>query len=132
MTVDATGLERAFRENALVKCGLVRDGFVNGAQSRCSRRSGKLAASIVGTEPVDAGTTIECTITVGEDYGLFQDQGTGIYGPEGQRIKGNPLLAFDWPAAGGLVIVHSVAGSPGTHFWTDTVSDWPNILRAVA
>lgn len=99
-------------------------------QSRASRRSGTLAASIMADDVVDDGARLTVRVHVDADYARYQDEGTGVYGPEGQRIQGNPLLAFDWPAAGGMVIVHSVAGSPGTHFWTESLKSWPDILRA--
>lgn len=118
------------REIGMTGMSRMTTEFVDRAQSRVSRRTGNTAASIHATDPVDLGNAIEARILVDEESGKYQDEGTGIYGPEGQPIQGNPLLAFDWPAAGGLVIVHSVKGSPGTHFWTRTVEDWPDIVRA--
>lgn len=130
MPVDASALEQRLREMAVEEADKLADRVVEIAQSRCSRRTGTLADSISNEGAVSTGNGATAHVVVGEDYGKYQDEGTGIYGPEGTRIEGNPLLAFDWPAAGGLVIVHSVAGSPGTHFWTDTVNDWPSIVAS--
>jgi hypothetical protein len=129
--VDTSSLVAGFQALALQAATNMRDDFVERAKGRCSRRTGAEADSIAGSDPVDAGDgliTWECW--VGADYGKYQDEGTGIYGPEGKRITrpGGGPMAFDWPAAGGVVIVMSIAGAPGTHFWTDTVADWPDIV----
>lgn len=130
MAVDTSGLEAALRDLAIQASQRLGDEFVSRAQGRCSRRSGNLANSIVADGPADNGSVISNHVIVGEDYGQYQDEGTGVFGPEGHRIEGSPLLAFDWPAAGGLVIVHSIAGAPGTHFWSETVNEWPDIVAA--
>lgn len=124
-------IEQRLQDLALAKADQIADAFVSAARGRCSRRTGALADSIQSLGAESTGTGASCFITVGEDYGVYQDQGTGVYGPEGAPIEGHPLLAFDWPAAGGKVIVHSVKGSPGTHFWSDTVADFPNIVASV-
>lgn len=130
MGADASAVERLLRQRARDWTDRLADGVVRGAQQRTSRRTGALHDSIAATPAADSGDTFVAHVRVGADYGKFQDEGTGVYAPGGTRIQGNPLLAFDWPAAGGLVIVHSVAGSPGTHFWSETMGDWPNIVRA--
>lgn len=131
MSVDTSGLEQALTARSVELCNALGDAFVAAAQSRCSRRSGALAESIAHDDATETGAGAACTITVGEEYGIYQDEGTGVYGPDGAPITGNPLLAFDWPAAGGLVIVHSVQGAPGTHFWTDTVAEWGSIVGSL-
>jgi hypothetical protein len=67
----------------------------------------------------------------------YQDEGTGIYGPVGERItspNGRPL-AFFWKRMNVEMVVWSVAGSPATHWWsqTCTAAAWAEVLaEAVA
>lgn len=134
MAVDASRLEQGLRQQAMIWLDRADQQFVDRARVRCSRRTGALADSIEATPATDEGTRITAEIHVGEDYGRWQDEGTGIYGPDGGRIyplKPGGVLAFDWPAAGGMVFFRSVAGSPGTRFWSDTVDDWPSIVASL-
>jgi hypothetical protein len=92
-------------------------------QAHASRRSGDLAAGISATPPALNDTQVQSQITSAADYSKFQDEGTGIYGPNQARIfpKTAKVLRFDWPAAGGIVFAKSVAGAPGTHFFHDAM-----------
>lgn len=110
------------------------DAFVDRARGYCSRRTGKLADSITADDPELHGTYVTVRVHVEEEYGKFQNEGTGIYGPTGQRIEPTnaQALAFDWPAAGGLVIVKSVRGSEATHFWDRTKDEFGSIVAEVA
>lgn len=108
------------------------EATVTALQSRVGRRTGTLHDSIEAGEPRDEGDSVTVEITVGAEHGKFRNEGTGVYGPTGRRIQGSPLLAFDWPAAGGLVIVHSVAGAPGDHWWDETLKQWGSIVAGVA
>lgn len=139
MAVDTTRLEEALRAMAFDLDDRLGAAFVDGAQGRCSRRSGTLADSIHVTDVSDSGNSVTAHVIVdaqsenGEYYGQYQDEGTGIYGPDGAPIVPTSarVLRFDWPAAGGIVFAHSVQGSPGTHFWSDTVADWTTIVQSV-
>lgn len=131
MPVDTSALEAGLRRKAVEWAGQIGDGFVDYAKAGVSRRTGATADSIEHDAPVENGDSVTVRCVCNEPSGQYQDEGTGIYGPTGQRIEGNPLLAFDWPAAGGLVIVHSVAGSPGTHFWSNTIDAFPQIVAGV-
>lgn len=132
MAVDASGLVQAEREWAVDLGRRLGAATVTALQSRVGRKTGELHDSIEASEPVEEGDTVVVEITVGAAHGKWRNEGTGIYGPTGQRIRGNPLLAFDWPAAGGLVIVHSVAGAPGDHWWDETLKQWGSIVASVA
>lgn len=127
---DTSRLAAAVRARAAQRMEAAAQQLVDVMRSRASRRSGALADGIHIESVTDDGVRILVRVVSTAPYSRYQDEGTGVYGPEGRRIQGNPLLAFDWPAAGGLVIVHSVAGSPGTHFWTEGLKQWPDILRA--
>lgn len=125
-------LEDALRALCLDLGERLGDAFVEKAQGFSPRRTGALADSIVADGASDNGSSVTNHVSVGEEYGIYQEEGTGVYGPRGQRIQGSPLLAFDWPAAGGVVIVHSVAGTSPTHFWQRTIDQWPSIVASVA
>lgn len=87
-----------------------------------SRRTGAMAAATHHTLPVLNSDRVTCEIRVDTDYAKYQDDGTGVYGPGGQRIyprKPGGVLVFDWPAAGGVVFARSVAGAPGRHFFAE-------------
>lgn len=51
-------------------------------------------------------------------YGLFVEEGTGIYGPSGRPIrpKRAKLLAFKPRGSSHIITVKSVKGQPGQHF----------------
>lgn len=104
---------------------------VEQTQQAASRRTGALAEGITGTQPALAETQVRSQITSAADYSLYQDEGTGIYGPSGARIfpTSAKALRFDWPAAGGIVFAKSIAGSPGTHFWAEPLPErWHNAI----
>jgi hypothetical protein len=132
--VDVSRAEEGVNEAALLAFGRVRQAWVDRLQSRCSRRTGALSAECdTGTtDPVQAGTGVEFTSSIDLGYARYQDEGTGVFGPEGTRITpvSSSVLVFDWPAAGGVVFARSVAGAPGTHFWTLAVGEWPDIVAS--
>lgn len=121
----AAALERNFREHIEQGLPIVSDLMVEDTRAACSRRSGELADSIEMDPWSNDGTRYSSTIRATSDHARYQDEGTGIYGPEGTRIEAPPggVLAFDWPAAGGVVYFKSVAGSPGTHFFMEPMPD---------
>lgn len=113
--------------------------FVEEVQSNASRRTGELADSVTLHPPVISDEEISMTVTVdaqsdsGDFYGQYQDEGTGIYGPEGVPItpKHGNFLVFDWPAAGGIVFAKKVRGSEPTRFWTKALENWGRIVAQV-
>lgn len=115
------------------------EAFVREAQGNASRRTGRMAEMTIA-DPADVtGDTV--TVTVHNDaqsddgyyYGVAQDEGTGIFGPDGRPItpKRARVLAFDWAAAGGMVFAHSVRGSEPTRWWTKTIEAWRTLVRRV-
>lgn len=129
----AAQMERHLRSRCEVNLELTRSLVVDDTKGAASRRSGEMADSVECDPWADAGTRYETTIRATSDHARFQDEGTGIYGPEGTRIEahGGGVLAFDWPAAGGVVFFRSVAGSPGTHFFHDAMpARYADALRA--
>lgn len=122
-------------EHAVELCRRAGQVTVTETQAATSRRTGALAAGISASEPALADTRVTQTITSAADYSAFQDTGTGIYGPKQARIFPTTAkaLRFDWPAAGGIVFAKSVAGSPGTHFWSEPMPNrWHDALAQSA
>lgn len=132
--VNIDGLERAVRDFALRKAEQLGDAFVDLVQSNMPRRTNVLADSVVAESPVESSSGFTVRAYVGADYARYVNDGTGIYGPEGTPIRPVTarVLAFDWPAAGGLVFAHSVRGSEPTHFWERSLDAWPRVVAEVS
>lgn len=129
---DVTGLERAVKEHARLRAVALGEGFVDIARSLAPRRTGELAESIEAGDPVETSTGWSLRVTVAAEYGRFQEEGTGIYGPDGTPIYPTDakVLVFDWVAAGGIVFAAHVKGTEPTHFWQRTLDRWPDIVAA--
>lgn len=115
----AAQLEANLRARCARNLPAVTERMVEDTRQACSRRTGQLADSI-GADPwAEQGNQFTSTIRATAPYARYQEEGTGIYGPTGSRIYPirAKVLAFDWPAAGGVVFARSVAGSPGRHFF---------------
>lgn len=129
-TTDLTQLEEAVRQHALARMTSLAEAFCEGARSRCSRRTGELADSIGHEEEID-GDIVRARVYAAAPYARYQDEGTGLYGPAGDRIYPTSAKVLVFDGIGGTVFAASTAGAPGTHFWSDTVSDWPNIVASI-
>lgn len=123
-------MEQQLREQCRLNLPLVGQLMVDDTRQACSRRTGALADSVQCDDWADEGSRFTSVISAGRgldnpDVARFQDEGTGIYGPGGMRIypASASVLVFDWPAAGGKVFAASVAGAPGTHFFTEPMPD---------
>lgn len=122
----AAALEQNLRARVARNLPAVSDQMVEETRQACSRRTGALADSIMADPWQEQGDRYVTTISAGRGLpnpavAAYQDRGTGIYGPNASRIyprKPGGVLAFDWPAAGGVVFARSVAGSPGTFFFS--------------
>jgi hypothetical protein len=139
-TVSAEGLLRSVEEYAVRKLGRCGELFVAEVERNAPKRTRELVDSIESTTPVIFTDEVRMTVRVtatsddGAPYPTFQNEGTGIFGPEGQPIrpkKPGGVLVFDWPAAGGIVFARSVIGTEPTRFWDKAVDEWPNILARV-
>jgi hypothetical protein len=119
------GIAAAFEANLRERCRdrllITGSQMVDATRAACSRREGTLADSIEIDSWSEEGDRYTTTIRATAEHARFQDEGTGIYGPEGTPIypTSGKVLRFDWPAAGGVVFFAHVAGSPGTHFFTE-------------
>lgn len=109
--------------------------FIQTVQDNAPRRTGDLVDSVRGNPVVVQPAQVTTTVEVEAEYGRYQDEGTGIYGPEGRPIrptKPGGVLVFDWPAVGGIVFAREVRGTEPTRFWQKAVDAWPRMVAQVA
>jgi hypothetical protein len=131
MAVDVSGVTRLVREHGRTIAESIGSTFVNKAQGLAPRRTGAGADSIAVEAVDDNGDVYVVRIVVGEVYMKYQNEGTGIYGPEGTPIvpRNARVLVFDSAIMGGLVFAPSVKGTEPTHWWDRTIDAWPEIVR---
>lgn len=118
-------LRQHVEQHAVELCQRALDVTREQTVQATSRRTGALAAGITTTQPALSGTRVTAQIESAAEYSRWQDEGTGVYGPSGQRIFPTTakVLVFDWPAAGGVVFARSVAGAPGRHFFHEPMPE---------
>lgn len=111
---------------------------VNAAKRRAPVDEGTLRASIASDLQIHPGRV---TARIGSNlfYAIFQELGTGIYGPSGQVIRPRTAKVLKFKArratprsrrGGGFVFAQFVKGSPGIHYLVDALiaeSPWPVI-----
>jgi hypothetical protein len=133
-TVDIAKMEALVREHAAAKAVEAAEAFVAVVRSLAPRRSGDLAASVEADRIYDTPSGTTAVIVVSSPYARFQNEGTGIYGPEGTPIvpKNGQFLVFPKKIGGGLVFTREVRGTEPTHFWERSIERWPDILRSLA
>jgi hypothetical protein len=139
-TINADGLLDAFERYAVAKLERCGELFANEVETNAPKRTRRLVDSIeqstVTVYPDRVSMTVRVTATSddGAPYPAFQNEGTGIFGPDGVPItpkKPGGVLVFDWPAAGGIVFAKSVRGTEPTRFWDKAVDAWPDIVSRV-
>lgn len=131
MPTNTAGLERAVRNLGREKAERLGEAFVDKGRTLAPRRTGAGADSIEAGDVQERGDTFVVEVTVGEAYMKYQNEGTGIYGPEGAPIRptSGKVLVFDSAILGGLVFTPSVRGTEPTHWWDRTLQAWPEIVR---
>lgn len=138
--VDTDGIMDALERYAVAKLERCAELFVEEVETNAPKRTRALVDSIETSEPTVYPDRVVITVRVtatspeGAPYPTFQNEGTGIYGPEGVPIrpkKPGGVLVFDWPAAGGIVFARSVRGTEPTRFWDKAVDEWRNIVARV-
>lgn len=128
-------LERQIRDRAFELVSAASEVVLQETRAAAPVDTGRLRDSIELGPVVMAGDKVSVTIGSPLDYALFTDVGTRPH-----EITGNPLLAFEWPAAGpGVFFFHSVQhpGTTGTDwFGTNDLSvmgnRWSDALGSVA
>lgn len=73
------------------------------------------------------GDLVAITVEATAEYASWQEEGTGVYGPRGQRIY--PVqakaLVFNWKKMGGRQVAFaSVKGSPATKWFSTPLGRW--------
>lgn len=124
----ADQLRAAVRSEVERRLGAVRDDVVADAKQTAPRDSGALADAIVADDWTLSGTRYTTTVRVPVQYASWVEEGTGVYGPYGQRIY--PVrakaLVFFWkrgPNGPGVYAYRSVAGQPGQRYFSAPMPD---------
>lgn len=95
----------------------------NRAQSLSPVETGRLRRSITAHPPSVAGFHVRATISTATGYGLYPEEGTGIFGPRGRVIKprSKPFLVFQPRGLGHVIRTRSVLGQKPQHFMRDAL-----------
>jgi len=131
MNVDVSGVQDALKVFAREHADAIGEEFVRRARERAPRRTGALADG-VEYQVNDGPAGPQVTVTCAEDYGRYQDEGTGVYGPLGVPIVPVTASVLAWDGQDGVVFAMSSRGSRPTHWWSDTIKEWADIVRSVA
>jgi hypothetical protein len=93
--------------------------------------TGQMVANLNFQVTESAPPVLERIMRAPEEYSSFQDEGTGVYGPEGTPIypTHGKVLVFYWKKTGRVMFLPSVLGTPATGWWTNVVTLWPEYLR---
>lgn len=88
------------------------------AKQLAPRETGELRRSINRMPISIRGLHVRVKVATNCGYGLFPEEGTGIYGPTGSVItpKRARLLVFKPRGLSHVISVKSVRGQPGQHF----------------
>jgi hypothetical protein len=75
---------------------------------------------------------LERLIIAPEQYSSFQEEGTGVYGPEGAPITptSSNVLVFYWKKTGRVMFLRSVLGTPATHWFSKIRDRWGEFVAA--
>lgn len=135
MSADTATLEALVRAHAREAGERLGEAFVEQLRSNMPYRSGDMQRSVEVESVEEGDSNVVVRVVVHSEYAVYQNYGTGIYGPDGvpiyPRTPGG-VLVFDWPAAGGVVFLRHVAGTEPQHFWERTLDQWPQIVAEAA
>lgn len=122
LTVEVSGLEDLIHDvnqaggNAVPLMKAAITNSVNHIQSNARalapHRTGTLQRSIQTQVDYPDGK-----VEVGEKYGVYLEEGTGIYGDRGTRITPKAAKVLAWKGSGGMVFARSVAGIKARPFF---------------
>lgn len=133
MPVDTAAIHALVSDYAVERAADLGTAFVERAREYVPRKTGALSDSIEASDAHADGDAATVTVTVGEEYGIYQDQGTGVFGPSGTRIVPlNPGGVLVWEDGGETIFARSVEGSPATKFWERTVNEWSLTVAEVS
>lgn len=108
------------RTNLREQLRIVRASIEDATQRDAPVLSGDLRNSIVMDDFIEGFDSFTSTIRATAFQARWTNDGTGIYGPGGNRIyplNGRVLGPFYWYRIGETVAFRSVAGIPAQHWW---------------
>lgn len=121
--IRSSGINRFIKED--VKDFMIRLGKVvqKKAEGLAPTDTGKLKRSIDVSRVTFRGDKVSVKVSTNTGYGLYPEQGTGIYGPRGQviRPKKAQFLVFKPKGLGHVIRVRSVRGQRGQHYMRDAL-----------
>lgn len=96
---------------------------------------GQLRASIHTTPISVTNRNIKAAVLTNLNYAQYQEEGTGIYGPNRSPIYPKRARMLSWISNGQRVFARSVRGTPGKHYmqqaWDEGKAIWDrNVLEA--
>lgn len=122
LTVEVQGLDALITDvgraggNAVPLMKAAITNSVNRIQSNtraiAPHRTGTLQRSIQTQVDYPQGE-----VSVGEKYGIWLEEGTGIYGDRGSRITPKTAKVLAWKGSSGLVFARSIAGMKARPFF---------------
>lgn len=132
---DTRETERHLRELARDRMEVASDEVRRQIEHDAPRDTGKLATLIAtrteeDSDSITTKVTTEARTEDGRDYGVWQDEGTGVYVGKGRIYPRRPggMLTFFWPKVGRVVSFRSVKGTPPTRFFSKNVELWKDRL----
>ncbi len=129
-------LRLAIRQGIKDRFDEARSGTTTDTFRAAPRNTGRMARSIRNTGSRYVGDRLETAITV-DDVARYTDEGTGVYGPNRQRIRpkrAGGVLVFFWvrgPRGPDTYYYRSVRGTPAQHWFREPMAErWRTNLAA--
>lgn len=119
---DLSSLRARFIERAEAIHREAVETILSATREAAPSKDGTLRASIVERSHTVEASRVASVIGTDIPYAVYQDTGTGIYGPRGSRIYPVNARALRFEIDGVVIFAASVAGAPRTGFWSDNVT----------
>lgn len=134
--VNTSGLEDKVRVRAVDRMEAASDELRREIEHDAPRDTGALSVAPVTStshseRQVVSRVRVDRDSPSGFDVARAQDEGTGEYAdpPRGRIYPRNgKYLVFFWSKIGRVVFAKSVAGTPATHFFSNAVARWKDLL----
>lgn len=95
------------------------------AREKAPHRTGNLQRSILKEISYP-----EATVSVNEKYGLWVEQGTGLYGPRGQRITPRSAKVLAWSTDGGMAFARWTRGMRARPYFKPAIEATREYVRS--
>jgi hypothetical protein len=121
--ISSTGIQKLLRGDVSSFVRSLGEQVRQQAQRNSPVDTGRLRRSITVGRLAFRGNSASVKVSTNTGYGLYPEQGTGIYGPTGQviRPKSKPFLVFQPRGLGHIIRVRSVRGQRGQHYMRDAL-----------